>query len=404
MKILFRRKIVFIFLAVFFLAVGFGSFSQKVYSDEDITNAQKKLEKTEAELEKEQKELQQSQANLSVTQSQINTTASLLNKTETEISRKEQELENLKNKIELNKKILTAYAQEMYFSDQEVFGGLGFTNQNFGEYFQNFDQVLNAKEKLLVIFEEIKKDKDYAETVKKELAEKKEEHEELLAEKQSQKNAIVSDINETKLTISQLQAKMAKLRSTLSSFLGSSYSMDDLVDAVKYADKKTGVRKEFLFAMLDKETDLGRFTGGCYYDKGSNPVKKHMKEADKTEFLKLMDELGYGKNDKKLSCWPGYGYGGAMGIAQFMPSTWLGYKSSIASITGNKPANPWRLEDGVMGMALKLKKAGADNKSKEHYAAKVYYCGGPSSQYWNNKCEAYADTVVSWSKGYDDYF
>ena len=111
MKILFRRKIVFIFLAVFFLAVGFGSFSQKVYSDEDITNAQKKLEKTEAELEKEQKELQQSQANLSVTQSQINTTASLLNKTETEISRKEQELENLKNKIELNRKILADMAE-----------------------------------------------------------------------------------------------------------------------------------------------------------------------------------------------------------------------------------------------------------------------------------------------------
>jgi hypothetical protein len=57
-----------------------------------------------------------------------------------------------------------------------------------------------------------------------------------------------------------------------------------------------------------------------------------------------------------------------------------------------------------MGMALKLKKAGADKKSKEHYAAKLYYCGGPSSPYWSTKCEAYADTVVSWSKGYDEYF
>jgi membrane-bound lytic murein transglycosylase B len=397
------RKIIILIFVITFAVIDFGNvgFVVRAQDEEDVL---KDINKVQDKIEKEEKELQQSQASLSVTQSQINATANQIDKTEEEISRKEKELENLKTKIALNKKILTAYTQEMQISDQDMSWALKLSSQNFSQYFQNFDQVLNAKEKLLAIMNEIKEDKEKTEVVKEELAEKKEEHEELLAVKQSEKNVIVADINETKLTISQLQAKMSKLRSTLSKFLGSSYDMDDVVDAVKYADKKTGVRKEFLFAMLDKETDLGRFTGGCYYDKGSNPVKKHMKSADKTEFIKLMDELGYGKNDKKLSCWPGYGYGGAMGIAQFMPSTWIGYKSSIASMTGNKPANPWRLEDGVMGMALKLKKAGADKKSKEHYAAKLYYCGGPSSPYWSTKCEAYADTVVSWSKGYDEYF
>ena len=402
-QIWFNKKTIIILMVTIFLVSVFRNIGSVAYAtnEDDVL---KDINKVQDRIEKENKHLGQSQVNLSITQKQINSTTNKINQTETEISRKEMELENLKNKIELNKKILTAYTQEMYFSDQDISWVLNFGSQNFSQYFQNFDQVLNAKEKILAIMEDIKKDKKYAEIVKEKLAIKKKEHQKLLIIKQSQKNAIVSNINETKITISQLQAKMSKLRSTLSKFLGASYNMNDVVEAVKYADKKTGVRKEFLFAMLDKETDLGRFTGGCYYSKGKNPVKKHMKTVDKNEFLDLMDELGYGKNDKKLSCWPGYGYGGAMGIAQFMPSTWIGYKSSIASRTGNKPANPWRLKDGVIGMALKLKAAGASKKSREHYAAKVYYCGGSSSPYWNTKCEAYADTVVSWSKGYDDYF
>lgn len=370
----------------------------------DEKDVLKSIDKTEDQLEKKEKELNEYTSDLQVTQSQINTTANLINKTETEISRKEKEIKNLEDRIELNRNILINYTQEVYYGDQEMAWVMVLGDQNFNDYLGNLDQMLNANKKIMTIIEEIGKDKENIEGVKKELAEKKEEHEDLLAIKQSEKKEIVADINETKLTISQLQAKLSKLRSTLSSFLGASYDLDDVIDAVKYAEDKTGVRKEFIFAMLDKETDLGRYTGGCYYSKGSNQVKKHMKAIDKADFITLMDELGYDENAKKLSCWPGYGYGGAMGIAQFMPSTWKGYKSDIASRTGNKPANPWRLEDGVIGMALKLRAAGAASKSKEHYAAKVYYCGGPSSPYWKNRCEAYANTVISWSKGYDDYF
>jgi hypothetical protein len=237
--------------------------------------------------------------------------------------------------------------------------------------------------------------------VKEELAEKKEEHEKLLAQKQAEKNEIVSDINESKLTISQLQAKMAKLRSRLSSFLGKSFSMDDVIDAVKYAEKKTGVRKEFLFAILDKESDLGRFTGGCTY--------KNSKMGDTNEeiFKHICDKLGYDYKKVKVSCPLSYGIGGAMGVAQFMPSTWgdpdgspSGWRPQIKNKVGHEP-DPWDLEDGIMGMALKLAAAGADKKSGEYKAAAMYYCGG---NWTRTVCKNYANTVISWSKGYDDYF
>ena len=283
----------------------------------------------------------------------------------------------------------------MYFNDQDLGGVLALSEESFARYFQNFDQALNAKEKVLSIMGEIKEDKKKIEEVKEELAEKKEEHEKLLAQKQAEKNVIVSDINESQLTIAQLQAKLNKLRSRLSSFLGKSFSMDDVINAVKFAEKKTGVRKEFLFAILDKESDLGRFTGGCTYKESK------MGETNLNYFKDICDSLGYNYKKMKVSCPLSYGIGGAMGVAQFMPSTWIGYKDNIASKTGNKPADPWSLKDGIMGMALYLKNKGGDSKSGEYQAAAMYYCGG---NWKRTVCYNYANSVIAWSKGYDDYF
>ncbi len=388
-----RKKVIVLWLVVFLTASFYVvSFSARAEDEEDI---RKSLNKTQAQIEKEEKELQQSQSNLSVTQGQINTTTGLLDKTETEISRQEAELKNLKNRMELNKKIMIAYAREMYYNDQEADWILILSDKKFNDYFENFDGMLSAKEKLLGVIKEIKAGQEAIEDTKEELAEKKEDHQKLLEIKQSEKSGIVADINETKLTIAQLQAKMNKLRSMLSSFLGESFSLDDVIDAVKSAEKKTGVRKEFLFAVLDKETDLGRFTGGCTYKNSK------MGSANEKIFKSVCDELGYDYRKMKVSCPLSYGIGGAMGVAQFMPTTWVGYKSKISSITGNSPADPWDLEDGIIGMALKLKAAGAGSKSGEYKAAAIYYCG---SRLERAVCKNYANSVVSWAKGYDDYF
>ena len=394
-----RKKIIFLFLAISLIA-GFSFISFRANAaDSEYDKTQSEYDKTEKELQKKTVNLNNLQNANQAVSSQINTTAGLINKTETEIERKEAELENLKSRIELNKKIMIAYAQEMYYSDQEADWVLILSDKKFSDYFENFDGMLSAKEKLIGIIGEIKEDKNSIENVKEELAEKKEEHEDLLVAKQAEKSEISQNIAITQKTISELQAKLSKLRSALSSFLGKSFNTKDLAEAIKFASKKTGVRKEFLFAMLDKESDLGRFTGGCTYQ------NTKVKPADKEVFKDICEELNYNYKKQKISCAASWGgYGGAMGIAQFMPTTWIGYKSAISSYTGHNPPDPWNLADGVVGMAEKLKRAGAASKSKEHYAAKVYYCGGPSSAYWKTKCEAYADTVIDWSEGYDEFF
>jgi len=368
---------------------------------------QEELEDLEKDAEKTQSEINAVGYEISKTQSVIFQTSQIIDKYEEEIKEKEEEIKTKEENIEFKRQIIAEYLRLFRRNSIEI-GLITFDfEKDLGDYLRRIESFEDFQFKIGEALRVIEEEKNEVDKVKEEAEEKKEKKEEVLEIHEKQKKNLVylenekqAILSETNFSISEMKSKISKINNKLNAFLGGDFDMDDLIDAVKYADKKTGVRKEFIFAMLDKETDLGRFTGGCYY----SHLKKHMKDADRDVFKDLMDDLGYDKDDKKLSCWPGYGYGGAMGVAQFMPTTWIGYNKEISSITGNNPANPWRLEDGVLGMALKLERAGADKKSKEHYAAKLYYCGGPSSPYWNNKCEAYADTVISWSKGYDDYF
>lgn len=402
------KKILTSFLVVVFVLFVFSS---NIFADSDcdsIEDEEKReecedskddIDKIEDKIEDTEKDLQESQVIYNQKQSQVYSTQSAINKTEEEISRKEDEIKSLRDKIKLDKEILGEYIRQLHIEGQ-LFPLINFvtSGKNFSESMKNFDSLVNLKQNLIDKLKEIEEMKGGVEDAKGELAEKKEEHEDLLGVQVAERNKVGAVVQEKKLTLSELNAKLNKLRSTLSSFLGSSFSMDDVIDAVKYADKKTGVRKEFLFAVLDKETDLGRFTGGCTY---KNTRIRDENPDDKSAFKDICKDLGYDYKKMKVSCALSYGYGGAMGVAQFMPTTWNGYKDAISDKTGNDPADPWDLKDGIMGMALYLKNKGGDKKSGEYQAAAMYYCGG---NWKRTVCYNYADAVISWSKGYDDYF
>jgi len=397
-------------LAVFVVA-GFLFSSSSQASDEDdikdsIDNIEKKLEKEQAAKASLENELARIQNSVYSTQSQINEFRNLIKKSEENISRMEKEVEQMNNKIDLQKEFLKSFIQEIYFKKKDPVIAISAFRGDLSQVFGAVDNFVTMEEKMLQIAQEIRDTKEKIKNEQEEIASAKEQHEKLLAVKVDQQYGLLAEKTETQgdiqtkeSAIRSLSQRLSTLKSKLSGFLGESFDADDIVDAIKFASKKTGVRKEFLMAMLDKETDLGRFTGGCTYQ------NTKVKPADKEEFKNICEELDYNYKKQKISCAASWGgYGGAMGVAQFMPTTWTGYKDAISNYTGHNPPDPWNLTDGVIGMAEKLKRAGAGNKKNEHYAAKVYYCGGPASAYWKTKCEDYADTVISWSNGYDEYF
>ncbi|MBU2028769.1 hypothetical protein KJ761_02660, partial [Patescibacteria group bacterium] len=98
------------------------------------------------------------------------------------------------------------------------------------------------------------------------------------------------------------------------------------------------------------------------------------------------------------------GTGGAMGVAQFMPDTWNGYKKSVAAVTGHNPPDPWSLTDGVTAMALKLAKVSgvtAHKKSAEAKAYCIYLAGGNWAAYCDNKGTDYGKLVLYWADNYE---
>ena len=410
MKTVVKKIILLIFLVVF-MAISFGDGAFIARAEDDAKDIQNDMNELQDKIEKKEKDLQQSQSELNVTQKQINNTSYQINQTKEEILRKEEEITNLEKRIELNKKVMIAYAQKMYSYDNEAFWVFGLGNFKLNEYFENFDQMLNIKEKFISVATEIKTDKNKTVAVKEELAEKKEEHEMLLAMKQSEKKEIVSDIVETQATIEELQKKLAELQSDLLKVTGTSYSAKNIKEAVEFASGKTGVPKGVLYGFLKMETNLGANTGQCTYKEVEKvAVARYKKYGSKYKasiallykrrdlFYEIVKDLGYNK-DKKVSCSPsGYiGQGGAMGVSQFMSDVWKGYESQIIVKTGNKKPNPWSLTDGVMAMALKLKKAGATSDSSSAIKkASINYLGAFNNNYYSG--------IVYWSKNYKRLF
>jgi len=178
-------------------------------------------------------------------------------------------------------------------------------------------------------------------------------------------NQTEGEIQEREATISEIQSKMLELKSDLNRILGKSYDTGEIKDAIKFANKITGVRKGFLFGMLSMESGGNPNAGACTYKNCS------MRDDRKEYFKDIVEELNdsgkkYKYKKMPVSCasssYPGSG--GAMGAAQFMSDTWWGYKDRIASATGHDPPDPWSLLDGVVAMALKLENDGAAKDGK----------------------------------------
>lgn len=404
-----------VFLALFALALSFGllifvktpvsaedSNSTSQQDDEiqqDISDTQEKIDEEETKRQKLLNELNQIQGSVNRTSYEISKTQSFIDETKNTISRKESEIRLLNEKIELQKVILTGLVREIYYSQNSLSLAIMPEENQMSQFLGESDHLSEVERQIVSLISDIKSSKEKIEGEKAELNENKNEQEKLLSLKQDQQQSLLSekyetqgDIQEKEATIAELNAKLYKLQSNLSGYLGKSYNAKDIEDAAKFASKVSGVRKDFIMGMLVVESDLGRFTGGCY-------AKDSRMSGQRLELFKdICGDLDYDWKKRKVSCPPSSysGTGGAMGVAQFMSDTWMGYKSSIASSTGHNPPDPWNLTDGVVGMALKLAKGGAASKSGECNAAKLYLSGTTSSKYnW------YCERVKYWADNYE---
>jgi membrane-bound lytic murein transglycosylase B len=384
----------------------------------DIKELEDKIKKEEAAKAKLEQNLSQIQGAVYSTQSVINKTQGVIQETTQTISRKEQEIQNLNDQLELKKAMLRGFLQEIYYVRSQPVLNVVLEKRDFSEVFSNAEHLMTLEDKIVSVSHEIVDTKAQVEQDKIQLAEVKQKHEEILDQKVDEKQELLSDkaevaadVAEKEATIEELQEKLAELQSDLSAITGKAFNAKDIKEAVEYASKKTGVPKGVLYGFLKMETNLGANTGQCTYAQVEKvAVARYKKYGSKYKasiallykrqnlFYDLVDDLDYSKN-KKVSCSPsGYiGQGGAMGVPQFMSDTWQGYKASIVANTGHATPDPWNLTDGVMAMALKLKKAGATSDSASVIKkASINYLGTFYSNYYNG--------IVYWAKNYKKLF
>jgi len=188
----------------------------------------------------------------------------------------------------------------------------------------------------------------------------------------------------------------------------SNVSFGQALDIANWVSSRTGVRASFLLAVLTQESNLGKNVGTC--NRPTDPPSKSWRNImkpgrDQAPFLQICKTLGLDPNSTPVSCpinSPSRGliagknsWGGAMGPAQFIPSTWMHYKDQVARVTGRSPANPWDIRDSFVAAALYLAKYGATKQTRnaEWRAAMIYFSGSTNSRYsfYGNSVMAIAD-------------
>jgi membrane-bound lytic murein transglycosylase B len=172
----------------------------------------------------------------------------------------------------------------------------------------------------------------------------------------------------------------------------SAISFGRAIELANGASRLTGVRPALILGVIQQETRLGEFLGNGNWRTDMHPTR------DQPVFQQIMAELGLDPDSVPISAAPSYGYGGAMGPAQFIPSTWILYKDRIAQVTGHNPPNPYDPFDAFTASALLLADNGADRGTREaeRLAALRYFAGWanaekPAYAFYGNEVMALAD-------------
>ena len=211
----------------------------------------------------------------------------------------------------------------------------------------------------------------------------------LIAATKGQESAYKQVIADQQKSVTQIEQALFGLADT-----NKSESFGDMYGYAKEASAATNVEPAFILAILTEESNLGQNVGNCTYQNAMSPNR------DIPVYLRVMQELGLDPNSEKVSCAQSYGtYGGAMGPAQFIPSTWAIYESRIASATGQNPPNPWDPRTATFATALYMGDLGADagTASAEREAALRYLAGS----HWQNAAYAfYGEAVMNYTQQY----
>ena len=434
MSFLIKKR--FLIVIVIFIASVLFYQTPIVRADIILENAQaekaileEKLKEAEAEVAKAQKVLDGQKVksaslsrdvsilNAQIAKSKLEIKAKnlVIQKLGGEINTKNRKIEALSVKIEKEKESLAQLIKKENQIDNISIVSLILSGDSISDVYGDIDAFASIKKSIQVSVDEIRGVKVLTESEKRGLEEKKDKETDTKFELESAKVKVeISEAEKKRLlnisenTVAEYQKvlaekakKRAEILAAIFNLVGGStqINFETALIYAKEAQKLTGIDPAFLLAILTQESSLGKNVGQCYLTdtktgagKGANTgtifknVMKPMgltgRKGDIDDFFAITTALGRDPFKTLVSCpiASAGGYGGAMGPAQFIPTTWAGYKSRLKTLLGHD-ADPWNPKDAFIASATFLTDLGAVGNvaSSQHKAACRYYGTGGST-------------------------
>lgn len=435
------KKIAIVFVFILFLTFGIPKVSFSFDCEKDLNSnssssqkqfCQNELTKIEAQLTdllNKQKEQQKKTgtlkgdvnyltAQINALQTKVKARVLRIAALKVDIKDKVTKIETLSDKIDREHESLAQLLRNTNDFDNQDFIYLIFSDDDLSTFFSDIESYASIKQAVKTSVDQIRGIKIETEVEKKDLEKKQDAETDAKAELEStQKQVAKSEMDKKQLLAisknkeaeyqklaAQKKAQADKIRSALFPLAGVSVKIE-FGTALQYANEaknKFGIDPAFLLAVITQESNLGANVGLCYVTdtstgsgKGANTGSPQIRVMHPTRdipvFLDIVNKLGLNYTSTRVSCWqPAYnkdkspsGWGGAMGPAQFIPSTWKIFENRLKNLLGYE-ANPWSPKDAFMASAMYLTDLGAigNSASAQNKAACRYYgSGGPSCTY-----------------------
>lgn len=393
-------------------------------SDEERKNLETELgqieqeidnyEKTIISLQDQRKTLNQSikllDAEINKLNLQIRATDIQLTKLDKEISSLQKNITFTEGDIGQIKILLMGSLRQLYADDKQTILELILKNEKLSDFFNNINaltllqnetrdnldklvelktDLITQKDTLSLERQDVLSLKNIKQNQKSQLDQKRKDKNNLMTATKGQESKYQDLLKKSKQTAAQIKSRIFELLGGGELTFGEAYKL------AQFASEQTGVRAALILAVLDRESSFGRNVGKCSWQTAMHPTR------DQQIFLDLTKALGINPDSVSVSCPNSDGaYGGAMGPAQFIPSTWAKYQKRIAAITGNNPPSPWRNVDAFVATALYLKDVGADAQTyaAERKAAAMYYGGSR----WRTYLYSYGQWVVERARSFEE--
>jgi membrane-bound lytic murein transglycosylase B len=426
------KKFTIVFIFIFFVSIftahkanaAFDCLTLNISSDPaDKAYCQDQLSQIEAQLtdllnqQAEQKkqtgtlkgDVDYLTSQINALKTKIKARALVIAKLKVDITDKTNAIKSLSQKIDREYESLAQLLRNTNEFDNENLINLLFSDNSISSFYSDLESYNSIKQAIKNSVDIINGVKVQTEVAKADLEKKQNAETDAKAELESaQKQVAKSEADKKQLLAISKQkeadyqklaaakkAQADKIRSALFSLAGISQKID-FGTALGYANEaknKFNIDPAFLLAILTQESNLGSNVGQCYLknpdtgagvSKSTGAVFSNVMNPtrDVPVFLSITSDFQFNAYQTAVSCPIAgvKGYGGAMGPAQFIPSTWKLFASRLKDILGYE-ANPWSPRDAFMASAMYLTDLGAvgNSTSAQNKAACRYYGSGGSS-------------------------